>query len=141
MTARLPPEVRALRGTSRRDRNATPPAPATLLPRCPTAPPPPAWLTHPAAIEEWSRASTALSACGLLHDGSYATLGHYCHLHGALVDAYARNATPPAAYLSAFRNLAAALGLVLPPMTRVPDPAKPPNPFAKFKKLHGPHRA
>lgn len=141
MTTRIPSEVRALRGTSRRDRNATPPAPATLLPRVLTPPPPPAWLTHPAAIEEWSRASTALSGCGLLRDGSLATLGHYCHLHGALVDAYDRNETPRAAYLSAFRNLAASLGLVLPPMSRAPDPAKTVNRFAKFKKCHPPPHA
>lgn len=141
MTARIPPELRALRGTSRRDRNATPPATATLLPRVERTPAPPAWLTHPAAREEWERASAALTACGLLRDGALATLGHYCRLHGTLVDAYERGATPPASYLSAFRNLAASLGLVLPPMTRAPDTAKPLNRFAKFKKLHPPPRA
>jgi len=136
MTARLPAEVRALRGTTRKDRDVTP-APATLLPAVTTAPPAPGWLTHPEGIAEWTRAARALVACGLLREGSLATLGHYAQLHAAMTDAYARAEAPPAAYYAALRNLAASLGLVLPPTARTPTEPKAVNPFTKFKRLPG----
>lgn len=137
MTARLPPELRAIRGTSRRDRDAPQP-PASLLPRVSSPPAPPSFLTNQEAIAEWNRSSAALAACGLLREGSLAALAHYCHLHGALVDAYARGSTPPAAYYTALRNFAASLGLVLPPTSRLSDPAKSANRFAKYKRLPAP---
>lgn len=138
MTARLPAEIRAMRGTRRKDRD-TPPAPSTLLPAVTIAPAPPSWLTHPEGIAEWTRAAGALVACGLLREGSLATLGHYARLHAAMVDAYDRGEAPPAAYYAALRNLAASLGLVRPPASRTPTPATRVNPFAKFKRpLPGP---
>ena len=136
MTARLPPEVRALRGTRRPDRD-TSPAPATLLPRVTTPPAPPSWLTDPEAIAEWSRASTALAAVGLLHAGALSVLAHYCRLHSHMAAAADRGEAVPAAYYGALRNLASSLGLVLPPTARTPTEPKAVNPFTKFKRLPG----
>jgi len=80
------------------------------------------------AFKEWKRLAPTMTACGLLTKGNQATFAQYCMLNSSLIRAWADPDHPPSgARISAFRQVANALGL----LNWVVPVAKPGNRFAK----------
>lgn len=109
MTARKPPSLKLIAGTSRGDR-AAPDGPA--LPAIDSVPPAPNWLPNAHATREWKRLAPVLVINRLLHAGNISAFAQLCALHGKLVSMWSAGETPNASLLSAYRGLSGELGLL-----------------------------
>lgn len=128
---RKPDAMKRIRGTFRPCRKAEK---GTEIPVLAVLPPPPAWLSAPAALAEWQRAGKILIALGGLTDASLNLFAHTCQLHSSILDAYAagRIPKPPElaqflAYAKSFRLVGTSTGLA------APAAAKSVNPFEALK--------
>jgi hypothetical protein len=133
MNLRKPDHLKVATGTFRPSRAA----PEHIeLPLVEAVPPPPSWLTHPLAVEEWMRLARILVANRLLSEGALGPLGILCALHAALATATSAGATPKASLVAQYRALAGDFGLTLAGAQRLKPPtsgaAARLNPFAVF---------
>ena len=128
MTARRPPVLKLLAGTSRPDRAAPE---GSALPALDGVPPAPGWMTNPHARREWRRLAPILTANKLLTAGNLGIFVQLCALQGRLVETWVDGATPTAALLMTHRAHCVSLGLL--GMTPLPA-AKPGNAFTNNKR-------
>lgn len=122
MTQSKPPELKALAGTGRPDREQN--SIASLLPRLDVVPSPPEWLTDPIAVREWAELAPMLVSCRVLRASMCSTLGHLCQLHSALIHGYRSGEPPRAALVAAYTRLAGLFGLTAVDSRRLPTPEK-----------------
>lgn len=108
MTARRPPVLKLLAGTSRPDRAAPE---GSALPALDGVPPAPGWMKNPHARREWRRLAPVLTANKLLTAGNLGIFVQLCALQGKLVETWAAGETPTAALVNAYRLLCNELGL------------------------------
>ena len=129
MTARRPPTLKLLSGTSRPDR-AAPEGPA--LPALDGVPPAPDWLKKNShAFREWQRLAPLMVANKLLHTGNLGLFVQCCAIYGRLAEIWASGDTPAASLLATHRAHSVSLGLL--GMTPLPA-AKPGNKFTNNKR-------
>lgn len=103
-----PPNLKAIAGTARKDREL----PAGVdLPLVESAPPAPDWLPNAHAVKEWDRLATILVANKLLAEADLGTLAHLCALHGKIVQLYAAGESPGASMVGTLRTLQSDFGL------------------------------
>jgi phage terminase small subunit len=108
MTVRKPTVLKAVSGTERKDRAATP---TIALPTVSAVPDAPDWLPNGHAIKEWNRLATILTANKLLTEGGLSALGMLCALHGKLVQLWAAGEAPTGHMMAQYRNLINDFGL------------------------------
>ena len=106
--AKKPATLKAVAGTTRKDRAA--PA-AADLPTVTEVPKAPDWLPNAHAVKEWNRLAPILVANKLLTEGGTSALGVLCATHGNIVQLYAAGLAPVASMLSQYRNLINDFGL------------------------------
>lgn len=105
---RKPAQLKAVAGTSRKDREV----PVEVeLPLVDEAPAVPDWMPNAHAIKEWNRLVTILMANKLLTDAALSPLAHMCALHGKIVQLYAAGEAPTASMSGTLRNLQNDFGL------------------------------
>lgn len=138
MTQPKPTELKLLGGTARPDREQA--SVASLLPRMEAVPPPPEWLTLPAAVREWNVIAPMLVECGVMRPTMLSTLGHVCMLHAHLLAAYEAGETPRAALVAQYRALAGSFGLTAVDSRRMPpsETRRAPSIFERLKQDSGP---
>jgi phage terminase small subunit len=131
---RIPDNVKVLHGTFRKSRAA----PAHLeMSSLTAAPAPPDWLPNGHAVREWNRVSPILVAYKLLPEASISSLGHYCALHGRLVQLWAAGEVPQASLLAQHRAMAGELALTAVSAQKIkPRSSDSPdrNPFADIQE-------
>ncbi len=126
---RKPLELKIIQGSRRLDN-----PPALALPPVAAVPQPPEWLPNGAAVREWQRLATILTANRLLADADLGTLGHLCAVHGKIVQLWAAGEAPTGHLLAQHNALAAAFGLAPVWRGKVrPTEAPRENPFTRFR--------
>lgn len=140
---RKPPHLKLIAGTDRRDRAE--PALAAAAPSSDAAaqrpvPSPPKWMKNAAAKAEWKRLVPFMVRNGFLTEGTFSAFGHYCSLHGKLVELWGKEKGPNAQVLAQFRAASQSLGLPRLQERAMAKPEgakhadeKPENRFAKFR--------
>src|SRR5689334_19172274 len=104
---RLPPRLKVLTGSYRRDRDAH----AVELGVTEGTPTPPAWLP-PDAVAVWNETWPRVAGLKLVGKQDAGVFANYCALTAALARAWRGNtAPPPAALLSEHRKVSELLGL------------------------------
>ena len=138
MTSFKPQALKVLSGTVRKDRVRT----IVDWPLVTEPPAPPDWLDNRHAIAEWARLTQILLANRMLTTTALSALAHLCAWHGAIVSAYEKGETPPAAAITALRGLCADFGLTPVAQTRVSpsSEAAKVNPFLEFVEPLKPKR-
>lgn len=98
-------------------------------------PEPPEWLDGLHAIEEWHRITPLLVAIKVLTEKDLTYLGHYCNIHGGLIDAAGSRTPPSASMYNALDKYAGKLGMTPADRAKVSAAAeaKPSNPFTKHR--------
>lgn len=133
MSRRKPDSLKLFQGTFRPSRAAPE---HVELPLVEEVPPPPPWLTHQLAIDEWMRLARILVANRLLSEGALGPLAILCALHAVLAQATSTGATPKASLVAQFRALSGDFGLTLAGAQRLKPltsaAAARANPFAVF---------
>jgi phage terminase small subunit len=137
MSRPVPPHLKVLAGTDRKDRASISEI-QIEEPIC-EIPPPPLWLNNH-GIKEWLRLAPILIEKELLTDGSLSALAQLCALHGNIVQMYCAQVVPNAAMLGTLRNMMndfgltpASQGKVKGAPTGTPD-EKPKNRFSSVGK-------
>jgi phage terminase small subunit len=128
-----PSHLKAVAGTSRRDREA---AAVVELPVVSEVPDPPDWLPNVHAVKEWQRLAPVLVNNKLLTDAGLMAFGHLCALHGKLVQLWAAGESPTGHMLSQYRALINDFGLTPVAQGKVKTPGDDPkaNKFAGNRK-------
>ncbi|HDZ55382.1 MAG TPA: hypothetical protein ENI17_05985 [Pseudomonas xinjiangensis] len=105
---RKPPQLKAIAGTGRKDREV---ADALDLPLVESLPSAPDWLPNAHAVKEWDRLVSILMANKLLTEAALGPLAHMCALHGKIVQLYAAGEAPTASLTGTLRNFQNDFGL------------------------------
>lgn len=126
-----PPALKAVAGTTRKDRE--PAHPPVDLPILSTVPAAPDWLPNAHAIKEWDRLAAILTANQLLTEGGLSALGMMCALHGKIVQLYAAGEAPTASMAGTLRNMINDFGLTPVAQGKV-SPVAPEGEGNAFKK-------
>lgn len=128
-----PTHLKAVAGTSRRDRE---PAPVVELPTISEVPDPPDWLPNMHAANEWRRLAPVLVNNKLLTEAGLMAFGHLCALHGKLVQLWAAGESPTGHMLSQYRALINDFGLTPVAQGKVKTAGDDPkaNPFQKNRR-------
>jgi len=103
-----PAGLKVVAGTSRKDREAPPPADLPVVTEIPKAPD---WLPNAHAVKEWDRLAPILVANKLLTEGGLSAFGMLCSLHGKLVQLWSAGEAPVASMVAQYRNLINDFGL------------------------------
>lgn len=106
--ARKPPQLKAIAGTERKDRDVPD---AIELPLVDAAPSAPDWLPNAHAVNEWNRLVPILMANKLLTEAGLSPLAQMCALHGKILQLYAAGEAPTASLIGTLRNLQNDFGL------------------------------
>jgi len=128
-----PPNLKAIAGTKRPDRDGILGGVAVDLPLVNEVPLPPDWLPNVHAMKEWERLAPILVANKLLTQAGLSALGILCSLHGKIVQLFAAGETPHASLVAQQRGLMNDFGLTPASQGKVKPGAEtdPGNKFAK----------
>lgn len=134
--SKRPTHLKAISGTERTDRVST--VSVELAPVS-AVPDPVDWLPNAHATKEWKRLAPLLVANKILTEADISTFGHYCAVHGKLVQLWAAGEAPTGHLLAQFNALASALGLAPAWRSKVKPVGDKDagNKFAKFKPQAG----
>jgi hypothetical protein len=93
------------------------------------------WLPNAHAVKEWCRLAPLLVANKLLTEMSLPTFGHFCAVHGKLVQLWAAGEAPTGHMLAQYNALGAAFGLAPAWLSKVRlgDGKDKANKFGKLK--------
>lgn len=128
-----PPHLKAISGTTRKDRAARQRAiePPPDVPPAIEIPPPPDWLGSAHAVNEWNRVVPILTEAGMLNGLMLTPLAHYCALHGRIVTLTAAGAHVQTSATATLAKMASDLGLTYAAQSRGRSPDGPkPNKFS-----------
>ena len=102
------------------------------LPTLTELPPAPSYLPNEHALREWNRLGPILLKNKLLTEGSIGALEVMCTMYGVIFQQASAGVNPPAASVTAYRNMVNDFGLtpVAASKVKMPDQATPGNPFA-----------
>ena len=129
---RKPDNVKILHGTFRKSRAAPAHVEMTSLTEPPAAPD---WLPNSHAVKEWNRIAPILVSYKLLPEASISPLGHYCALHGRLVQLWTAGEVPQASMLAQHRAMAGDLALTAVSQQKIKPrntDSEVKNPFAQI---------
>ena len=95
----------------------------------------PDWLSSPHAIDEWHRVTPLLVGVKVLTEKDLSYLGHYCNIHGELIDAAGSRTPPTASMYNALDKFAGKMGMTPADRAKVSaaSEAKPSNPFTEHR--------
>lgn len=105
---RKPPQLKAISGTIRKDRDE---GTALNLPTVEGLPDAPKWLPNVNAVLEFNRLAAILFNNRLLTEGAVSSLGHLAALHGTLVQQWTAGKCPSGHLMAQYRNLINDFGL------------------------------
>jgi len=128
-----PSHLKAVAGTTRKDR-----APASPLPEIPAIeciPSAPDWLLNAHAINEWKRLAAILTANKLLTEGGLSALGMLCNLHGEIVRQTSVGMMPPAHLFAQYRAMVNDFGLTPVAQGKVKPSGETEKPASKFSGI------
>lgn len=128
-----PPNLKAISGTARKDREAPPPVDLPLVTAIPEAP---EWLPNAHAVNEWNRLAPLLHANKLLTEVALSPLAHLCALHGKIVQLWAAGEAPTGHLYAQYRALVMEFGMTPVAQGKVQSAGEKPkgNKFAQIGK-------
>lgn len=129
---RKPATLKAIAGTTRKDREVPEPIEMPLVDEVPPAPD---WMPNAHAVKEWNRLASILVVNRLLTVADLGTLAQLCALHGKIVQLYTAGESPNAAMVGTLRGLQSDFGLspVARGKVRGAVETKQSGRFSKFK--------
>lgn len=131
MTRKIPPKLKVLSGTFRKDRDSGAVVELTPLDRIPNAPD---WLPNAHAVKEFDRLAQILHANKMLNEASVMGLATLCALHGKIVQQFAAGTMPTGHMISQYRMLLNDFGLTPMAQGKIkqqPDDGKKENKFSQ----------